>query len=186
MWDYFYGIVVCSNCGVVVERVYYDGPPRVNENEEIWRMIRTRGNPRVNPVVHSLRQHYKLYRKAQTYVEGRPWLMVDYDKFFETGRMVHTITSKATVEAVRNIEENGLWEVVEQGLKIIEEKNPALLARSGRGKYALAYMVAEYVSNKRFPPVEKVVEIFNISETSYRRLVKLVKELMVVDKPVVL
>ena len=184
IWDYARGEVVCSACGYVVEKIYDYGPPRIDENEEIWREIRTRNNPRRNPITRKYHHHYKLYREAESYVKGKPWLEVDYEKYFETGKMVHTIKSKATIEAEKNIRDKKLWDKVNQGIEYIRKTYPVALARSGRGRYALAYMVITYLEKKTFPPIEDVVETFNISETSYRRLVKLAKDIVSIKEPI--
>jgi len=185
VWDYASGLVVCSSCGLVVDHVYDYGPVKQDEETLIWSNVKTRKNPRRNPVLTRYSHHYKLYRRAYSYVKNKPWLEIDYDKVFESGRLIHTIKSHATMEAEKNIKDRNLWETVEHGLRIIEEKNPAALARSGRGRYALAYMVATYVDKHTFPTLTEVVNIFNISETSYRRLLKIAREITVYVKPVV-
>ena len=98
--------------------------------------------------------------------------------------MVHTIKSKATIEAEKNIRDKKLWDKVNQGIEYIRKTYPVALARSGRGRYALAYMVITYLEKKTFPPIEDVVETFNISETSYRRLVKLAKDIVSIKEPI--
>ncbi len=184
IWDYEKGEVICSNCGYVVDRIYDYGPPRVDESEEIWREIRIRNNPRRNPLTRKYRHHYRLYREAESYVRGKPWLEIDYDKFFETGKMVNTIKSRATIEAEKKIEDRKLWGVINRGIEYIRKTHPIALARSGRGKYALAYIVAVYLDKKTLPSPEEVIDTFNISETSYRRLVKIAKEIISIKRPI--
>ena len=48
------------------------------------------------------------------------------------------------------------------------------LARSERCKYALAYMVSKIINTGKIPGEEEIVSVFNVSETSYRRLRALV------------
>jgi len=175
IWNYASGEVVCSSCGAVVEKIYDYSPPLPVENEELWREIRIKRNPKKNRFLLKYRRDYKLYREAVSYLRDKPWLEIDYDKYFVTGRLVNTIKSRATINAEKMISENGLWDIVERGLKIVESLNPAVLARSARGKYALAYMVARYLESRSLPHLDEVTKIFNISETSYRRMVKLIK-----------
>jgi len=182
VWDYRSGEVICSSCGVVVERIYDYSPLRPDESEELWREIRIKRNPKHNSIARKYRRDYKLYREAERYVRGKPWLELDYDRYFETGKFVNTIKSRATIKAEKRISESGLWSTVERGLKIIEAFNPALLSRTARGKYALAYMVATYLEKKEFPPLNEVMEVFNVSETSYRRLLKLARNLVVIKE----
>lgn len=184
IWDYENGEVVCSSCGYVVDRIYYYGPPRIDENEEIWREIRIKNNPRRNNIVRKYRYHYKLYREVESYVKDKPWLEVDYDKIFETGKMINTIKSKATLEAEKNIENKKLWNMINRGVEYIKKIHPIALARSSRGKYALAYIVASQIEKGKLPSLEEVVETFNISETSYRRLVKIAKEILLIKESI--
>lgn len=180
VWDYQKGEVTCPSCGRVVDRIYYDGPVRESESEEVWRNIRIRRNPRINKLYVSYKHHARMYRRVESYVRGKPWLEVDYDKVFETGKLVNSIKSRATIEAERKIESKNLWGLIERGLKFISEVNPAVLARSGRGKYALAYIVSTHLNEKRFPAAREVIETFNVSETSYRRLLKIAREILLV------
>jgi len=180
VWDYRCGEVVCSACGTVVEKIFDYSPMRPDESEEIWREIRIRRNPKHNSIARKYRRDYKLYVEAERYVRGKPWLELDYDKYFETGKLVNTIKSKATIKAEKKIGESGLWDIVVKGLEIVESVNPALLSRTPRGKYALAYIVATYLEKRTFPPLSEVMEVFNVSETSYRRLLKLAKNLVIV------
>jgi len=185
VWDYKCGEVVCSACGTVVEKVYDYSPAWPDESEEIWREIRIRRNPKHNSIARKYRRDYKLYVEAERYVRGKPWLELDYDKYFETGRLVNTIKSRATIKAEKKISESGLWSAVQRGLEFIEKVNPALLSRTARGKYALAYLVASYLEKKEFPSLSEVMEVFSISETSYRRLLKLARNLVVVKEAAV-
>ena len=178
VWEYRSGLVVCSSCGYVVDRIYDYGPLREDEDEIIWREIKTRRNPRRNPVKPQYRIHMRLYHQAYSYVKNKPWLEIDYDKVFETGRLINTIKSRATIDAERKISDRRLWRQVNKGIKYIEKTYPVALARSGRGKYALAYIVATYLEKGVYPSVKEVVDTFNISETSYRRLIKLAKEIL--------
>ncbi|MEM1843537.1 MAG: hypothetical protein QXD75_03335, partial [Desulfurococcaceae archaeon] len=95
-----------------------------------------------------------------------------------TGRFIHAITSRASLKALKNIEAHNYWKDVNEGLKHIYSINPAYLTRSERSKYALAYMVAVRLKTGRYPSRERVVSVFNISDTSYRRLCLLAERLL--------
>ncbi|MEM0379715.1 MAG: TFIIB-type zinc ribbon-containing protein [Desulfurococcaceae archaeon] len=185
IWVYEKGEIVCSTCGLVVDKIIYDGPVRESEDEEIKRIIKTRRNPRVDRLYFRYKYHNRLYRLAESYVRNKPWLEVDYDKVLETGRLVNTIKHRATIDAEKKITKLNLWNYIESGLKHIREINPAVLSRSGRGRYALSYIVAYYLDKKEYPSMKNVVELFNISETSYRRLLKIAREILTVKNTVV-
>jgi len=178
VWDYQTGEVICSSCGYVIDKIYYYGPVNEDENEAIWREVRMRKNPKRNPSIHRYRYHLKLYHEAYSYVKNKPWLEINYEKIFESGKMINTLKSHATLEAEKNISSKNLWRTIYEGLKFIEKNYPVALARSGRGKYALAYIVSTYLNHGKIPDIKEVVNTFNISETSYRRLVKIAKEIV--------
>jgi 6-phosphogluconate dehydrogenase (decarboxylating) len=111
-------------------------------------------------------------------VKEKPWLEVDYEKVIESGKFVLTIKSKASIKALKNIVEYGYMELVKEGLDYISSVNPALLARSERSKYALAYMVAVKIKTGELPTRESVLKVFNISNTSYNRLRNIVEKIL--------
>ena len=130
VWDYQMGEVICSSCGLVIDKIYDYGPLRENEETITWRTIKVKHNPKKNKKLREYKLHVKLYVKAQSYIKDKPWLEIDYEKVFRTGKMIKTIKSLATIRAEKNITNNKLWKQVEQGLKIIEETYPIALAIS--------------------------------------------------------
>ncbi|MEM4431559.1 MAG: TFIIB-type zinc ribbon-containing protein [Desulfurococcaceae archaeon] len=175
VWLYGDGVIVCSGCGVVVDRIIDYSPVYADENEEINRLLRLRNRPRYNSVEHRVIRKRKLYNAAEKRIRGKYWLVVDYDKFLTTGRFINTIKHRASIEAERNVEKLGLSSIIEEGLSILRKRDPSLLCRSGRGKLALAYIAAKLVKEGFPPPEEEVMKIFNISSTSYKRLLDALK-----------
>lgn len=184
VWEYQTGEVTCMHCGLVVDRIYDYGP--IHESEEVVerRKIEIKNHPKTNNrLTKTYRLHIKRYIMAQRYVKNKPWLEIDYDKVIETGKMIHTIKSKASIQAEKNIEEKRLWVPIKKGLEIIEKTYPVALARTSRSKYALAYMVYMYVNKNTIPSQHEILETFKISETSYKRLLKIVRKITVLVKP---
>ncbi|MGC9181836.1 TFIIB-type zinc ribbon-containing protein [Thermogladius sp.] len=176
VWDYEEGFVVCSACGLVVDRVYeYAHAPDTDEGEAV--RGRRRG-PRSVIDRKTYRFRLRLYNKAYKIAKEKPWMVVDTDRVLETGRFVNTVKSKASIAAEKNIEKEGVKTYVERGLEIIRRENPALLSRSLRGRYALAYMVAYAASTRVVPPEDFVTKVFNISSTSYKRLKSITVKLL--------
>lgn len=172
------------NCGLVVDRIYDYGP--IHESKEVAerRRIEIKNRPRTNNrLTKTYRLHVKRYTMAKRYVKNKPWLEIDYDKVIETGRMIHTIKSKASIQAEKNIEEKQLWIPIKKGLEIIEKIYPAVLARTPRSKYALAYMVYTCINKNTIPSQHEILETFRISETSYKRLLKIVRKITILVKP---
>ncbi|NAZ27464.1 MAG: TFIIB-type zinc ribbon-containing protein [Thermogladius sp.] len=173
IWVYEEGVVVCSSCGLVVDRVF-DYTPTFSLSEEKPKR-RPAGVKGLDKRAYKIK--LKLYSRAYKISRERPWMVVDTDKVLETGRLVHTVKSKASLLAEENIEREGVRDYVEKGLEIISRENPALLARSLRGRYALAYMVAYASLSGEMPPEDFVVKVFNISSTSFKRLRSIVRGL---------
>ncbi|MCD6195602.1 MAG: TFIIB-type zinc ribbon-containing protein, partial [Staphylothermus sp.] len=73
VWDYQRGEVICSSCGLVVDRIYDYSPLRENEETITWRNIKIRNNPKKNKKLHEYKLHIRLYIKAQSYVKDKPW-----------------------------------------------------------------------------------------------------------------
>lgn len=174
LWDYERGEVVCSLCGLVHDRLTsleVTDYRTMNDNDEnIY--SKAINKPKATRWITSKEYRYKikLYKKGLKLTKNKPWLEVDYEKVFENGRFIYTIKSKASMEALRNININGYWDVVREGLEYINSVNPAYLARSERSRYALAFMVAIKLKTGRYPSRESITHVFNISDTSYRRL----------------
>ena len=173
VWDYENGEIVCSQCGVVQDKIFSSDIPGYDistKNSRESRVGRQRVNSNRKPYSHRYKRLLKLYLTASRRVNSKPWLEVDYNKLFVTGRFVKTIISLSSKRARESIEKHNYWEDVNKGLKLLEAVNPALLARSERCKYALAYMVVKTVETGKMPSEEEVISVFNVSETSYRRL----------------
>jgi transcription initiation factor TFIIIB Brf1 subunit/transcription initiation factor TFIIB len=172
VWDYEHGEVVCSQCGVVHEKIFSSDIPGYESGRSDQEEFAEKryASYDFKKRLREYKRLLKLYLNADRRVSSRPWLEVDYNKLFATGKFIKTITSIASKKARESIEEHKYWEVVNRGLRVLESINPALLARSERCKYALAYMVARIVETGKIPSEEEVTSIFNVSDTSYRRL----------------
>jgi uncharacterized Zn finger protein (UPF0148 family) len=180
IWDYEKGEVVCSNCGLVhgklttLEVAEY----RVVDNCNNFKEVRKQSGKTRSLESREYKYHLKLYRKCVKIIKGKPWLEINYEKVLESGKFIHTIKSRASMKALRNIDENGYWSMIQEGLKYIASINPAFLARSERSKYALAYIVAVKIKTGKYPSKEDVVYVFNISDTSYRRLCMIAEKIL--------
>jgi transcription initiation factor TFIIIB Brf1 subunit/transcription initiation factor TFIIB len=173
VWDYGSGEIVCSQCGVVQGRIFSSDIPgcEAAPTRDQEAGAEKRGTHSAVKLYSSrYKRLLKLYLAACKRVGSKPWLEVDYNKLFKTGRFVKTITSTLSKRARESIGKHDYWEVVNRGIRVLESVNPALLARSERCKYALAYMVAVAAETGKIPSEEEVVSVFNVSETSYRRL----------------
>jgi len=182
VWDYERGEVVCSSCGLVVDKIttLEAWSYRVNNNE-VEQGRREANVATIRGRVQSSREYrrlLKIYKLATKIVKEKPWLEVDYEKVIESGKFVLTVKSKASIKALKNIVEYGYMGLVKEGLDYISSVNPALLARSERSKYALAYMVAVKIKTGELPTRESVLKIFNISNTSYNRLRNIVEKVL--------
>ncbi len=183
VWDYERGEITCSSCGTVIDTIYDYSPPYRGEDTIYQCQTKKLENPKHRRQRRQYYIHIRRYNTAQKYVIGRPWLHIDYDKYLHSGKLVKTIKSDATINAEKNIEELGIRHELQYYIKLIERIYPAALARTERSKYALAYILS-FLDKKRRPPLEhRVTEIFNISPTSYKRLLRLAKKIHERIKP---
>lgn len=180
VWDYERGEVVCSSCGLVIDKIttLEIGGYRVNEVEQGRQKVHVATIHNKAPSSREYRRLLKIYKLATKMIKEKPWLEVDYEKVIESGKFIFTIKSKASIRALKNIVEYGYMELVKEGLDYINSVNPALLARSERSKYALAYMVAVKIKTGELPTRESVLKVFNISNTSYNRLRNIVEKVL--------
>lgn len=172
---------MCSKCGVVHDRLtslevagFREYLYKASEEKH----NRPRGTRTAKIVSSGYKYAVRLYRVGSRLTKGRPWLEVDYEKVFRSGKFVHSIRSRASLKAAKNIELGGCWGTVKRGLEYVDSVNPAYLARSERGKYALAYIVARRLETGRIPKQDEVLEVFNISIMSYKRLCAIAERLV--------
>lgn len=176
IWDYLNGDILCSQCGLVYDKLTslevleYNVESVDTRRAKSSKYTTSRSKYYKSTTSREHRDVIKLYRKALKFTRNKPWLEVDYDKLFKDGKFVFSIKSRASIEALKNIKSSGIGELVEEGLRYIYSVNPAYLTRSERSRYALAFIVATMLKTGNYPSRENVVKIFNISNTSYRRL----------------
>lgn len=180
VWDYERGEVVCTRCGLIVDQLTtleLEGYRTFTDIEEkcVSKKLCSRS---VHVTSSKYKYMLKLYKECRRITENKPWLEVDYNKVFKTGKLVMSIRSKASIEAFKNIEVLGYWDILKKGLEFIDSVNPAFLARSERSRYALAYIVARKLETGKYPTCEEVTSIFNVSTTSYKRLCTLANKLI--------
>lgn len=166
VWDYDNGFVICVDTGEVIDRIY-DYSNRGIDVEE------TRNRAEVLKVRRSYSRKYRDYlaleRLAKRLTKGKPWLKIDYVKLYEQGKLIKTITSLRSARAVDKVINGGIYAVLDKVLKVIEDIEPAALARTDRARYALAYIVYLKTLGKCVDLL-KLAEMFNVSQTTIRRL----------------
>ncbi len=166
VWDYSSGFVICVDTGEVIDRIY-DYRNREASVEEACSRIKLlkvrRGYSR------KYRNYLALERRAKRLTKGKPWLRVDYVKLYEQGKLIKTITSLKSANALGKVINGGIHVVLDKVLKIIEDVEPAALARTERAKYALAYIVYLKALGKCMDLLE-LAEMFNVSQTTIKRL----------------
>ncbi|MEZ0393571.1 MAG: TFIIB-type zinc ribbon-containing protein [Desulfurococcaceae archaeon] len=176
-WEEAEGFVVCTRCGLVVDRISLADPPRQSADrgpENRWRLsnaIRAFAG-----LKRRYRSRLRAYERISKLQRRRPWLIVDAAKLLEmseAGRVTGTITSRASLFALEKVRELNLGEQISRGLEMISASDPTLLARSLRARYALAYMAFSLAEFGTLPSAKEVTEIFNVSASTYRRLAKL-------------
>lgn len=178
IWDYEQGVVVCSETGEVMDRIYV-APVVRNEagcNRSNWRGG-ARAEAGFRRKLRLFRRYYSLYRRVRRVASRaeKRGIIVDEDAMFQkllkreniTGTMVHKHTLEMHVE-------DGDRELIEAGLEYIREHSPVLVAKltskSIRARSTIAYVVGAIVKYGTIPPADYVEEVFKISQSSYARL----------------
>ncbi len=177
VWDYMRGEVICTTTGEVVDRIYDYGPVHEKPETIEQRQLLLRSRPRVNIVEKRYRRHLRTYLVAERMIDGKPWLRIDYDKLFRTGRFIHTIRSRSTDQALRNVREHGLEDKLRSIIDLLHEIDPVAVSRTERAKLALAYIILNYIVEGHPPDIGETVELFSISHTTYRRLERIARRL---------
>lgn len=173
VWENGEGYVVCSSCGLVLDRIFDEST--ISPKEEAIAHKKGRGKEKRRSIFNKeYAEMLRLYKKGLKLVKERPWLEVDYEKVFIEKRFVKAIMSRASAEALEDIDRHNYWDIVNEGMRVIAEANPALLSRSARGSYALAYMISVKLRTGRFPDMEEVTKVFHISPSTYARYKKIV------------
>ena len=177
IWDYIRGEVICSSTGEVIDRIYDYGPVHERLETIEQRNLLLKNRPRVNFIERRYRKHLRTYIVAERMIKDKPWLHIDYDKLFETGKFIHTIRSKSTDRALKNVRESGLEEKLKRIVDLMKEIDPAAVSRTERARLALAYILLNYIEKNSPPDIGKTVSIFSISHTTYRRLERIARRL---------
>lgn len=177
IWDYDRGEVICSSTGEVIDRIYDYGPIHERPETIEQRHLLLKNRPRINIVERRYRKHLRTYIIAERMIRDKPWLHVDYDRLFETGKFIHTIRSRSTDRALKNVKQNGLEKKLKKILDLIKEIDPVAISRTERAKLALAYILLNYIEKNTPPDIGETVSIFNISHTTYRRLDRIARRL---------
>ncbi len=177
VWDYERGEVICSSTGEVVDRIYDYGPTIMKPETRERLELELRSKPKRNHLELRYSRDYRVYLEAEKRVRGKPWLVVDYDKLLKTRRFVKTISSHNTIRALDNIRRLGLERDLKKVMELIETVEPSALSRTERARNALAYIVMSFLDKHRPPDPLETVEIFQISNTTYKRLERVAKRI---------
>ena len=186
IWDYFTGDIVCSKCGTVVGRIYDYGPQRMTEDRLLLEQMRLKqvGKPKNFPNLKRYNSNMELYRKASK-IAKKKGFEVDYDKLLENKKFLYVFKTNRTIKAIKNVKENNLMDKINYGLEVLEKSAPhvyfRLTAWTDRAKYAIGYYIYMVLNGEK-PHYKKMISMFNISETHYRRISKIAEEVLEIIK----
>ncbi|MEM1698622.1 MAG: TFIIB-type zinc ribbon-containing protein [Sulfolobales archaeon] len=162
VWDEIRGMVVCSECGVVVDLIYVSGGNFENELE-----------PLGDRVSVTVRKFGKLSDASIKYltilkeIKYRPQLYVDSDsfsKYLVLGKRVKVIKRRISIPKNETIEK----------IVTIIAKYPRLCSRTDRAKYALA-TIAYALATEGSVDSSKLSKQLGLSKTHIRRLLRVVR-----------
>jgi hypothetical protein len=163
VWDMSRGVVVCSECGTVLDLIYvsYGNPEYEHENPKSMN-------------VHTFKKTKKLTEASLKYLEilkeikYNPMLFIDsysFSRYLVLGKRVKVVKRRA--ELPKN-------EVLEAIVSLMS-KYPKLCSRTDRAKYAIATIAYTLVTEGGIDP-SKLSKELGISKTHVRRLMRVVSE----------
>ena len=174
IWDYYYGQIVCTNCGTVIDIVYTEyqhpitndharqGLPTVREG-----ITRRRQKEQGN----RLRSRNKEVRLYEIYARrARKDVMVDFEalrKMLHGGSKERIYIHKSEPKLREQISQDKEL----QRLLTIIDQDPLLASRTLRGKVAIALML-RCVLNNMEPDFDTISKFTSLSRTHVRRLYK--------------
>lgn len=181
VWDYFRGEVICSSTGEVIDKIYEYrdlGSNMYSDEENASNFKKTsRKTLGGKDLVKKYKEDLALYNKALRFIRNKPWLTFDFDKLITTRKFINTLYSRNTVKTINNVSKMGLLTILKKIVSLIGEIEPSAICRTERTKLALAYIVFKNIIREEVDPKE-VINTFNISMTTYRRLEKVAKKIL--------
>ena len=180
VWCFSEGSIVCSNCGVVLGKIYdYSLPRNYYSLEQEKTTISNESvkyyKNRVKRIYHSYRNYEKLIRK---YSNLRPGLKIREEAVLSIYngrgvRMVKIIVNEKTEEIKKEIlSENRVYEMV---LKEFT-KYPRIASRTDRVKLALAIIAYSEVSKGIRPSFTSIAKKFGISIVNLRKAYSIMRK----------
>jgi len=174
IWDYYYGQVVCTNCGTVIDVIYTEdqhpitnscarqGLPTVREG--ITRKRQKEQSSRLQNQNREVRL-YEIYARR-----ARKDVVVNFEalKKMLHGNIKERIYIHKSEPKLR--EQIGQDKELQRLLAIIDQ-DPLLASRTLRGKVAIALML-KYVLNNMEPDFDTISKFTSLSRTHVRRLYK--------------
>ncbi|MEM1982334.1 MAG: TFIIB-type zinc ribbon-containing protein [Sulfolobales archaeon] len=164
MWDYERGYIICSDCGTVLDTIYYF---HLSNNPREEQLIRNSKKVNYNPSISKHTKTYlKLIRKALEY-----GLEVDNEVFAK-----YSLGHSPLVKVFKKPEVNLNKLISDESVKMVLDvmkKYPKLASRTDRAKIALAKIALSMVSENELD-IKKLSHELRISEVHMRRLYRVV------------
>jgi len=172
IWDYYYGQIVCTNCGTVIDIVYTEYQHSITSN------YTRQGLPTVREGIARKRQREQGSRLRSQNREVRLYEIYarrarkDVIVNFEALKKVLHGSSKERIYIHKS--EPKLREQISQDKELqqllaIIDQDPLLASRTLRGKVAIALMF-KYVLNNTEPDFDTISKFTSLSRTHVRRL----------------
>jgi len=180
VWCFTEGSIVCSNCGMVLDKIYDYSVPRNYYNLESEKSSTSNElakyyENKVKRINQSYRNYEKLIRK---YSNLRPGLKIKEEAILsayngQRVKMVKIIVNEKTEEIKKEVlSENRIYEIV---LKEFA-KYPRIASRTDRVKLALAIIAYSEVSKGIRPSFTGIAKKFGISIVNLRKAYSIMKK----------
>jgi len=171
IWDYAHGYIVCSNCGLVIERIIVEDKVRIDVAEENTktRVVDAIRKSREVAIGMRFRMMKKLVREYEKIVRSvKPGVIIDVaalERKLLSGEKVRILRHRADEVLMQMVSNDSELRLI---LRVID-RDPILGSRTFRGKVAIALIVKKLVKGENLD-LNEIAKVTSISKTHARRL----------------
>ncbi len=172
IWDYRNGYIICTNCGLVLDRIYVKCIDR-KKNEINNRKL-------ISEVFGERKRKQEYYKKNNRVrritriineIKSRPYLTLDTNAVNEylLGKRPHVKLFKYKTWAPNNDL------ILKQIIEKVVNNDPVLASRTERAKWAIAKILVQLSTNKSVD-VKSIANETKLSVTHIRRLISVIQK----------
>ncbi len=190
VWDYNAGYIVCSECGAVLEPIYFPDYLGIDNNHSSRPSVRealfiASRNRYTKMKLNKMSREVRLYeqysrRKKKNLIVNIEAIINEENRYSESRDIEGNLAYLKRPRIYVHIVEPNLIEYIEKNRDLVKyleliDQDPVLSSRTLRGKVALALIARSLIEGREIPLAE-IATITGLSKVHVRRLVRLLKE----------